>query len=299
MNQTTPSTSDALSPQTWAVLIAMLLIDSFHLIFGRMLTNLMSPFVSALFLMLVATVEVGAVLAWRRAIDWRVFWHNRWFFLAIGGLVAGSTVMNYTAVTLIDPGTASILGRFATVVTLALSYFWLKESLSRQELLGAALCVVGAVTITFQPGDLFRTGSLLVIGALSFYSLHIAIVKRYGDNLDFGNFFLYRVATTAAFLALFTLTSGNAALPPSGQAWLVVLIAAKIDVVISRLLYYWALRQMRLGIHTILLTMTPVLTIIWSILFFEESPTLQGLIGGAIVMAGILLVAIAQQRRAR
>lgn len=299
MNQTTTSTSDTLSPQTWAVLIAMLMIDSFHLIFGRLLTNYMSPFVSALFLMLVATIEVGAVLAWRRAIDWRVFWQHRWFFLAIGGLVAGSTVMNYTAVTLIDPGTASILGRFATVVTLALSYFWLKESLSRQELIGAALCVVGAVTITFQPGDLFRTGSLLVIGALSFYSLHIAIVKRYGDNMDFGNFFLYRVATTAAFLVIFTLLSGNAALPPSRQAWLIVLIAATVDVVVSRVLYYWALRQMRLGIHTILLTMTPVLTIIWSRLFFAESPTPQGLIGGAIVMAGILLVAVAQQRRAR
>jgi drug/metabolite transporter (DMT)-like permease len=299
MNPTPVSTSDALSPQTWAVLMAMLLIDSFHLIFGRLLTNMMSPFVSALSVLTVATVEVGLFLAWRRTIDWRVFWRHRWFFLAIGVLVATSTVMNYTAVTLIDAGTASLLGRFATVVTLALSYFWLKESLSRQEMFGAMLCIAGAIVISFQPGDVFRTGSLLVIGALTCYSLHIAIVKRYGDNIDFGNFFLYRVATTAMFLAMFTLASGNAALPPSGRAWLILLLAGTVDVVISRLLYYWALRQMRLGIHTILLTMTPVLTILWSILFFDESPTLQGLLGGAIVMAGIVLVAVAQQRRAR
>ena len=267
-NVTAPESFDA---QTWAGLVAMVVIASFHLIFGRMLAPLVSPFVSAFFVLAIATLEIGLYLAWNRSIQWRILAKHRWFFIAIGFLIAGSTVMNYMSVTLIDAGTASLLSRFSTVVTLALSYFWLKESLSGRELFGALLCMIGAVLISFQPGDVFRSGSLLVIGGLTFYSLHIAIVKRYGDNIEFGNFFFFRVGLTAFFLLIFMVFSGNLTLPTGAQTWGILIVAGTIDVVISRILYYWVLRQMRLGIHTIALTITPVLTILWSIPLFRRA----------------------------
>lgn len=296
MQNQTISPQTSFSQQTWAVLAAMLLIDSFHLIFGRLLAAYLSPFVSSFFVLAVATVEIALFLGLRRAINWQVLRQHLWFFLTIGFLVAAATVFSYTAVSLIDAGTASLLGRVSTVITLALSYFWLRESLTRQELLGAALCIIGAFTISFQPGEVFRLGSLFVLAGVTCYSLHIAVVKRYGDNIEFANFFLYRVGTTAVFLAIFMFASGKATLPPSLSVFLLLLLVGTVDVVISRILYYWALRQMRLGIHTIVLTMTPVLTILWSVLLFGERPSLQGLIGGALVLLGIVIVAIAQQR---
>lgn len=299
MQNQTVTPTNAISQQTWAVLAAMLLIDSFHLIFGRMLSAYMSPFVSSFYVLTFAAVEITVFLAIRRAINWQVLRQHLWFFLTIGVLVAAATVFSYTAVSLIDAGTASLLGRVSTVITLALSYFWLRESLSRQEMMGALLCIVGAFTISFQPGAVFRLGSLLVLAGVTCYSLHIAVVKRYGDNIEFSNFFLYRVATTAVFLAIFMGISGNTALPPSLPIFFLLLLVGTVDVVVSRILYYWALRQMRLGIHTIVLTLTPVLTILWSVLFFGERPSLQGLLGGLLVLVGIIVVAIAQQRGRR
>ena len=93
--------------------------------------------------------------------------------------------------------------------------------------------------------------------------------------------------------------SGNAGVPPTTRDLLVLLLTGTLDVVISRTIYYWALRQMRLGIHTIVLTAAPVLTVLWSVLFFGESPTRQGLIGGTVVMLGIIIVALAQQKRSK
>lgn len=295
MKNASGSLQDDLSSKTVAVLAAMLLIDSLHLIFGRMLRD-MSPYISGFYVLFFATVEITLFLAIRRQIKWYVLRDNLWFFLAIGASVAIATVFSYASVTVIDAGTASLLGRSSTVITLALSYFWLREKLTGRELLGATLCVIGAIIIGFQPGNIFRLGSLYVMGAVIFYSLHIAIVKKYGDDIDFGNFFLFRVGLTALFLGIFMFGSGNAGLPPTQRDFLVLLVAGTVDVVISRTLYYWALRQMRLGIHTIILTAAPVLTIIWSVLLFDESPTVQGAIGGAIVIAGIIVVALAQQR---
>ncbi len=293
------SPSKLTSGQTWAILASMLIIDSMHLIFGRMMAPLMSPFVSSFYVLFVATIQVFIYVALRRKFQWQVFRENTWFFIAIGFFVAVATVLNYTAVSLIDAGTVALVGRISTVVTLLLSYFWLREKLSRHEVIGAALCILGALVISFQPGDVFQLGSLIVLIGVSCYSVHIAIVKKYGDNLEFTNFFLYRIAMTTFFLAIFMTASGNLAAPPSGQAWLIILVTGTVDVVISRILYYWALRQMRLSIHTIALTLTPVLTILWSTLFFAERPTGQGLIGGGVILAGIVIVAIAQQQRQR
>lgn len=273
-----------------AALIVLLMADSLHLVFGRIFAPLVSPFVSSFFVLGIAAVEIALYLAIRRQINLRVLRDHLWFFITIGILIAAATIFSYTSVIYIDAGTASLLSRFSTVITLALSYFWLREKLSRREWIGAAISVVGVFIISFQPGDVFRLGSLFVLISMTFYSLHIAVVKRYGDDIEFGNFFLYRVSMTALFLAFFLSISGNAALPPNSTVWLLLIVAATVDVVISRILYYWVLRQMTLGAHTILLTLSPFIAVIWSFVLFQEIPTLQAVVGGVIVTAGVLLV---------
>ena len=277
----------------------MVAIDSFHLIFARSLATFMSPYTSAFYVLGLATVMLGIFFASQGKLKLVVLKTHFWFFISIGFLIAAATVCSYTAVSLIDAGTASLLSRISTLVTLALSYFWLKERLSQQELIGAVLCILGAFTISFQGGDVMRSGTFFVLASVVLYALHIAIVKRYGEGIDFENFFFFRVLVTSLFLAVFMSSSAHLSLPPNSLSWLILLTAAVVDVIISRLLYYWALRRMRLGIHTLWLTLTPVLTILWSILFFKESPTWQGLAGGVLVLIGILIVGRAQQLKTK
>ena len=279
------------SPKVPAALVTLLLVDSLHFVFGRLFAPFLSPFVSAFFVLMIATVQVGLYLAARRQIRLDVLRAHFCFFATIGLLVAAATVLSYTAVTYIDAGTASLLARFSTIITLALSVFWLRERLTRRALFGAALTIGGATLIGSQPGNVFRIGSLILLIGITCYALHIAVVKRYGDDLPFGNFFLYRVGSTAFFLALFMGLSGRAALPADGRLWLLLTLAATVDVVLSRVLYYWLLRRMTLGAHTILLTVSPVVTIGWSFLLFREIPTLRALIGGVIVLIGAVIVA--------
>lgn len=277
----------------------LLLVDSMHYVFARMIRPYLPPQTGAMYVLGIATVEVGLYLGLRRRIQWRVFRDNARFFLTIGLLVSLATTLSYTAVQYVDAGTASLLSQMSTVFALGFSLFWLRERLTRQEGFGALVALVGVFTISFQPDstNFLRVGSLLVLGSGFAYALHAAVVKRHGGEMDFANFFLFRVATTAGFLVLFTAGRGQMMWPPGWQGWAVVTVTATTDVVISRVLYYLALRRLQLNYHAILLTLSPVLAIIWSVLLFAERPSLQGFIGGAIVVSGVVIVTQTRRRK--
>ena len=277
------------------VVAVLLLVDSLHFVFARLLVPYLPGGTAAFYVLAVATVEVAIFLALRRAIRFDVFRRNLRFFLSIGLLVAASTTFNYVAVAYIDPGTASLLAQTSTIFALTLSLIWLGERLNRLEVVGALVAVVGVFVINFQAGDYWRLGSLLVLGSSFMYALHAAIVKRHGGQLEFRNFFLWRVASTTGFLLIFTTVRGQLVWP-SRQAWIILILAGTIDVVISRVLYYLALRRLRMSFHTIILTLSPVITILWSIALFGELPTLQGLVGGAAVLTGVAIITAGRSR---
>ena len=50
--------------------------------------------------------------------------------------------------------------------------------------------------------------------------------------------------------------------PPS--IWLLIVVAGTVDIVISRTLYYVALRRLPMSLHAIILTLSPVVTLLWA-----------------------------------
>lgn len=283
-------------PQTAPLLLVLLIVDSLHFVFAGLLRPHMAPAAAAMYVLTIATIQVALYLFWRGEIAWPVFARHWRFFLIIGFLVAGSTAINYAAVAFIDPGTASLLGKAGILFSLGLSFFWLREKLSVPEGIGTLITLAGVGLISFQPGNYWQIGSLLVLSSALMYALHAAIIKRYGGDMPFGSFFFFRVASTAGFLWLFVL-AGEGFQWPSAAAWPVLILAGTVDVVVSRVLYYWTLRRWQMNYHTIILSLSPVLTLLFSLLLFGKQPTWQGWMGGGIVLIGVLLVTAGQSRR--
>lgn len=280
------------------LLIATLLtLDSLHFIFAGLLLPYLPPATSSMFMLGVATVEMAVFLAIWDRIQFDVLRRHLWFFLSIGVLIGVSTWLTFVAVIYIDPGTASLLGKSSLIFGVAFGLVWLKERLTLIETTGAVVAIVGLFIVTFQPGDYLRWGSLIAIGSAVTYALHTAIVKRYGDEMRITDFFLFRVTFTTGFLVLLVAVRREF-MWPSGQAWLVLILAGTLDIVLSRGLYYVALRRLKLSLHSIILTLSPVATIGWTILLFNVLPTAQQLIGGAAIIAGVIILSLGRPKRA-
>jgi O-acetylserine/cysteine efflux transporter len=265
----------------------LLLVDSLYYIFARLLLPLVPPASGAMYMMVLGALQI--LLLMRGRLDWGVPGRHRWLFLTIGLLVGVNTNMGFVAVRYVDPGTASLLSRTSILFGVALGVLWLGERLRRLELVGAAIAIAGVLAISFQPGDVLRWGSLLVVSSTALYALHSALVKRFAGEIPFGEFMFFRVASVAAVLVGLALAQG-AVVWPTPVAWGWLLVAAAVNVVLSRGVYYLALRRLDMSLLTIILTLTPVVTWLWSVVLFGGRPTAIEIAGGVATLAGVLLV---------
>lgn len=277
------------------LLVPLLLVtDSLYYVFARLLLPHFPPVSGAFYMMAAAAVQIALLL--RGRVRLAPLREHPWFFLTIGFLVGLNTNMGFVAVRYVDPGTAALLSRTSIIFGVGLGLVWLRERLSRRELAGAAVAAAGVAVISFQPGDYLRWGAAIVIGSTFLYALHSAVVKRYGGALPFGEFLFYRVSAVAAVLLLLAAAQGELVWPgPAGWAWAAV--AGGVNVVVSRGLYYQALRRMDMSVLTIVLTLTPVVTWLWSTALFGGRPGLQEILGGAATLAGVLAVTTSRARR--
>jgi drug/metabolite transporter (DMT)-like permease len=291
MNRTDPSQPLRLIDRKAPLIGALVIIDSVHFVFARLLLPHISPSVSVFYIMAIGTLQVGLYGVFCRRIHFRTLFNNFWFFLSIAALVGVSTIINYEAVAFVDAGTASILAKASILMSVGLGIFWLRERLTRFQSLGAVLALTGVLVISFQPGDYIRLGSLLILLSAFMYALHTAIVKRYGEKMDFLEFFFFRLFSTTALL--FFIAVGRGALVwPDPVTWALLVMTGTVDVVISRALFYYVLRRMTMSIHSIVLTLSPVVAILLAFLLFDTMPTAQQFMGGFGVIVGVFMVTL-------
>ncbi|MEX1020787.1 MAG: DMT family transporter [Litorilinea sp.] len=287
------------APQPAIGLFALLLmVDSLHFVFARALIPYFDPAISATLVMLVATTQVGLYGWYRGTLALNLLRRHFGFFLIIGACVGTSTFLTYASVSYIDAGTASMLSKMSTLFTLLIGVAWLREQLLPIQIVGAVVAIGGVFVISFQPGgDVLQIGSLLVVISTAGYALHTAVVKRSGGDMDFLNFFFFRLLLTTLCLAVLVLTRPAAAwTAPPAIGWWIVLLTGTVDVVISRSLYYLALRRITMSLHAIILTVSPVISIIWAYFLFDTFPGTQQLLGGCAVLAGVVIATRSRRR---
>ena len=158
---------------------------------------------------------------------------------------------------------------------------WLRDDLNRSQGIGGVLALTGVFIVNYKAGDYVQLGSLLVVLSAAMYALHSALTKKFSEDIGLTTFF----STFTGSLSW-----------PSTDAWPYILLAGTVDVAVSRFLYYYALRKARLTVLTIILTLSPVVAILWSVFLFDSRLSSQQVIGGVIVLTGVLIVGLRRKR---
>jgi O-acetylserine/cysteine efflux transporter len=273
------------------LIAALLILDSLHFVFAKLLLPYLPPSTAALYVLGIGAIEVGLLGLIRRELHLKTLGRHFRFFVLIGFLVGVGTGISFEAIAFVDPGTASLLSNASILFSLGLGLLWLREKLTLAQLGGALITLGGVFVLSFQPGDYFRIGSLMILGSAFMYALHTAVVKRYRAQIEFLDFFFFRLFFTTFFLLLFAL-SRRALVWPGGRAWLLLILVGTVDVVLSRTLYYIALDRLKLSVHSIVLATSPVATVVWSLLLFDSVLTIQQFLGGIAVILGVVIVTL-------
>lgn len=207
------------------------------------------------------------------------------------GITAYHLLLNYGELS-ITAGAASLLVNTSPIFTALFSMAFLRERLSVKKWIGIAISFTGVVIITGikEPGLNFDLGSLLIIFAAVCISVYMIIQKPYLKKY------------TALQLTTYTIWIGTAFLLPFLPSLVKTLSTAPINATVagvylgifpSAIAYTtWAyiLAQIPASRAATLLYLVPVLAIFVAWVWLQEVPTINSLIGGAIVLSGVVLV---------
>ncbi|MBY0360964.1 MAG: DMT family transporter, partial [Phreatobacter sp.] len=101
---------------------------------------------------------------------------------------------------------------------------------------------------------------------------------------------LAMVFAVVALLPVVVIKAGVVALPTfSAGGWLAILFLGSIAGAVQFSLYMWALRWLSPTTTTLYLTLNPITAMVLGIGFLGERPTLNLIVGMALVIAGILV----------
>ncbi len=256
----------------------------------------LSPFEVALFRFTLAGAFYAAL--WRRS-GVRI---ERRDLAALAGLGVLGIPLNQGlflyGMSLTTPGHGALLYALAPVFVFLLARWRLGERATALEVAGIALAFAGVVVVLAARGavgvDVARRGllgDLVVLAAVVAWSVFAVAGKPYVERYGV-------LAATGAAIA-----AGSAAYLPFGLAlsrlpafghvspggWASLLYLAVLQTVVAYLLYYWALRREQASRIAVWSNTQPVLAAALSWAIFGEAVTATFVVGGAMVVAGVVL----------
>lgn len=186
-----------------------------------------------------------------------------------------------------------------------LSPFLLKERLNRWTAVGLIAALIGTIIVAisgncqiaptgltcnqegFQARDLIGDG-LALAGAL-FASGYMIIGRKIQQEISFPSYIFSVYGSAAIVLLALVLISRETLVGYRGISYLWMAALAVIPQLIGHSSFNWALKSLPAAYVAITLLGEPVGTVILSMLFLKEIPTVMEIAGGMFILLGILL----------
>ena len=284
-------------PQLLLILATLLWGGNF--VIGRAVAGDIPPITLAFLRWCVAFIVFLPIAYNRVKREWHMIKAN-WpavIVMAITGVACFNTLV-YIGVYYTTSINASLMNSSTPIIIYILSFIFLKERLSKFQLIGTALSLAGVVFILSKVSletllsFSFNKGDLIVLIAVFCWGVYSLLVKQYAGRLPGYSTFLVTIALGVMMLLPFTIyelmtTSVEIVWSPSTiGAILYVGIIASIVAFLS-----WNNGVVALGANkaSIYLNFIPLFAAIFAVLFLDEDLLLAQLIGGLAVICGVLL----------
>jgi drug/metabolite transporter (DMT)-like permease len=266
----------------------------------------------------VEELEVPSLLAWRFSIASALLWalalargrggksiagRRRAALLGLGGVYAGNAGLYFLALERIPAATASLVFYVYPALVALLGLVFLKRRMEAAAWVALLLSLLGvALTAGFARGPLDSRGVALVLLGAAVIACYMLLSELALTGVPTLPATAYVLSGTALACWVWQGLAGRPGLPPTGRAWLVVVLMATLSTGLSILAMLSAIRRIGAGPTSILLTVEPACTVVLAFLFLGETLAPRQVLGGALVLSGVALLRIsaipAQETRA-
>jgi drug/metabolite transporter (DMT)-like permease len=218
-----------------------------------------------------------------------------------GAFFAADLILWHNAIELVGAGLATVLGNVQVVLVGLLAWALLGERPDRSSLAAIPIVGLGVVLISgaLEQGAYGSNPQLgAVYGVLTgiAYAGFLLVLRQGSKDLrrPAGPLFTATLSS-AIFCAAIGAAIGDLDLTPSLSAtgWLVVL--ALSSQVVGWLLISSSLPRLPAVVTSILLTLQPVLSVIFAALIVDESPSRLQLAGAGCILAGLIVATVGRR----
>ncbi|MEV4256682.1 DMT family transporter [Spirillospora sp. NPDC049652] len=206
------------------------------------------------------------------------------------GVTAYQILLNWGEVE-VAAGTASLLIAIAPVFSVLLGSLFLDEPLSRYIVLGSVVAITGAAIVSLGAGaGGFTVSALIVLAAAIVQGVyHFAtrpLLRRYG-GLEVATYAM--VAGTVLALPLIPAT-WHATLHAPASALASAAYLGLFPSALGFVIWAYAVARLPLAASTAALYLVPPVALVISLVWLGEVPRLVALAGGAVTVAGVVLI---------
>lgn len=295
----TPGTTRSRHLTLIAALSGAVLISFSAIYYGLSET---SPMTGAFYREAYAIPILAILWLMRRSADHRPG-SRRWVALGAGIVLAGDTIAWHVSIDFIGAGLATLIANTAVIFVAIGAWAFLGEKPLPTTMAAIPVILIGVTLVSgVGQGDAFGVdpvrGTLLALLAAVFYASFM-LAFRYSNDSQAPAVGPLLEATFGAMVTILLLNVFIGGIDfgfewPS-HGWLIALALG--SQVAGWLLIGYALPRLPAVETATIILLQPALTMLWGALIFDERPSPIQILGAAIVLAGVAVVATVRARR--
>lgn len=220
-----------------------------------------------------------------------------------GAFFAADLIVWHYAIEEVGAGLATVLGNMQVVIVGVLAWAIFRERPARSSLYAIPVAMLGIVLISgaFEDGaygDNPGLGALYGVLTGLAYSGFLLALRRSSDPRRIAGPLFEATLASAVFVVPAGLLLGNLDFAPPLEAtfWLIVL--ALSSQVLGWLLISISLARLPTALTSVLLTLQPLLSVLFAAWLVDERPSPLQLVGAAAILVGLLIASAGRRRPA-
>ncbi len=256
------------------------------------LTPLQASFLNALF----SAIITYSVIKFKRLVIPNLFKNKLVILLGLTNAIG--ILLQYISVSLLDPVSVGLFGRFYIIFALLLSIVIMHEKVSKADFMPILLTLIGTVLITNFHGSMNSYfGIISAISYTFFFALTNMLAKKNIENVETNILLFYNQAISSLILGISLLIS-NQVIFNFKSGVISIFGSAFMSGFLGLYLFYEGLKYISFRNANLIRALNPVFVFLFSFPFFKVPMTLNFILGGAFIIISIVWLGLTSRKNA-